>query len=105
MLEHHSHFLTVQINVDLLIGDILAAEEDLTGGGFLHQIQTTQEGGLAGAGRTNDNNHFTLVDVGGDTVHSLDGIVAKMLVEVSCGNDDMIAHCFSVSFPAFVPER
>ena len=93
MLEHHAHLLTVVVDVQLhhlpvgvahlLFGDVHAVKDNGTAGGLLQQVQTAQEGGLAGAGGADDHHHVAPVDIHGNTVESLDGAVVIMLFQVS----------------------
>ena len=57
--------------VELLIGDILVFEKDLTAGGLLQQIQAAKECGLTTAGGADDRHDLTLTDGGGDTLEYL----------------------------------
>ena len=108
VLEHHAHLLTVDVDVHLLVGDVYILKEDLTAGGNLQQIHAPQEGGFAGTGGTHDDHHFTLMDLGGDTVQGLDLTAdtgREILLDALGFNDDfLIAHCFSVSFPVCPPD-
>ena len=64
MLENHAHFLTVQVQIDGGIGDIGSLEDDLTAGGDLKQVQTTQERAFSCTRRSYDRNDFAFVDFG-----------------------------------------
>ena len=59
-------------------GDVHAVKDNGTAGGLLQQVQTAQEGGLAGAGGADDHHHVAPVDIHGNTVESLDGAVVIM---------------------------
>ena len=62
VLEHHAHFLPVAVQVGFFVGDVIALEEDAAGGGHLQQVQGTQHGGFAGAGRPHDDHHLAFAD-------------------------------------------
>ena len=68
VLEHHSHFLAVDVDVDLGIGDIDAVKDDTAACGVFHAVETPKKRTLARAGRTDDNDLFTFSDGGRDTL-------------------------------------
>ena len=68
VLEHHAHLLAQLVDVGLGVGDLMAVEGNGAGSGDLQQVQTPQEGGLAGAGGADDDHLFPGVDVLGQIV-------------------------------------
>jgi hypothetical protein len=62
-LKHHAHLPAMAVDIYLGVGDILTVKEDAAAGGFLQSVQTAQEGGFAGAGRTDNDYNVTFVDV------------------------------------------
>ena len=71
MLEHHPHFLPVDIDVCFFIRNIRPLKEDMSACRHLQKVQTAQEGGFAGAGRSDDNNNLALFDFRIDAVQCL----------------------------------
>ena len=63
LLEHHAHVATDAVDIGLGVGDGLAVDENLAGGGLLEAVQAAQERGLAGAGGADDADHLSLLDV------------------------------------------
>ena len=104
MLEHHTHFLAVQVDIYLFVRDIHIIEVDMTASGDLQQVQAPQEGGLAGAGGTDDHHHFALADLCGDAVQRFDGAALEILLHAVRADDDIIVHCFSASSPVCPPD-
>ena len=109
MLEYHTHFLTVDVDINLLVGDVHILEQNLTVGRDLQQIHAPQEGGFAGTGGANNHNYFTFMDLGGNAVQGFDLAAdtgREVFFDVLGFNDDIvISHCFSVSFPVYPPDR
>ena len=62
MLEDHAHLLAMQVDVDALIGDIDAVEDYLTAGRVFHAVETAEERALARSRRSDDTDHFSIVD-------------------------------------------
>ena len=60
-LEHHAHVRAVVGGVDAPAGHVLTVIEDLPGGGRLQQVDAPQQGGLAGAGGSDDGDDISLV--------------------------------------------
>ena len=105
MLELHTHFLTVDIDVRFFICDICAFEEDAAACRYFQQIQTTQEGRLTGTGGTNDNNYFALFDFCIDTVQSFDFAALIIFLQIFNFDQGFISvHCFSTSFQEYLPD-
>lgn len=71
MLEHHPHFLPVDIDVCFFIRNVRPLKEDMSACRHLQKVQTAQEGGFAGAGGPDDNNNLALFDFRIDTVQCL----------------------------------
>ena len=44
MLENHTHFLSVEIDIGLFVGNVHSLKENLSGGGNLQQIEAAQKG-------------------------------------------------------------
>ena len=63
MLEHHPHLLADLVDLRLGIGDLCAVEGNGPLGGGLQQVETAQEGGLAGAGGADDDHLLPHLDV------------------------------------------
>ena len=72
MLEHHTHFLTMDIDVCFFISDVCAFEEDAATCRHFQQVQTTQESRFTGTGGTNDNDYFAFFDFCIDTIQRFD---------------------------------
>ena len=105
MLEHHSHFPAVEVDVGFFVRDVHALEQDLSAHGHLQQVQAPQERGFAGAGGADDYDYLAFADVGGDSVQSLDFAAAERFAQFFGLNDVLSAHCFSASFPTSLPGR
>ena len=63
VLEHHSHLLPMPIDVDLFGRQLHALKINLPGGRLLEQIETPQQGGFAGAGRSDDRDHLAFFHI------------------------------------------
>ena len=94
MLKHHTHFLSMNIDIRLLVCDIRSFEENLASGGNLQKVQAAQESRLAGAGGTDDYHHLPLVDIQGYPVQGVDVSLLKVLLHMFGCNDCISAHCF-----------
>ena len=83
MLENHTHFLAQAVHIQLdslslvififFLSQIHPVKKDGSSCRLLQKIQTSEEGGLSGTGRTNDCNHITLIDINCHSVQSLNG--------------------------------
>ena len=92
MGEHHAHLLAMLIDVHLFVGDVHAVEGDGAAGGNFQQIQAAQEGGLAGAGGSDDDHLIPGVDMFTDVIQHQ--IVPKGLTQVF-----NVDHFDAASFP------
>lgn len=65
VLEDHGELAAPQVAQPSGVGfaDVLALEDDLTGGGFDQPGQTSHQRGLARAGQAHDDEHLALADV------------------------------------------
>ena len=61
MLEHHAHLLAHSVNVGVV--HFHALKFDAAAGGDLQMVQAAQEGGFAAAGRADQADHVSAVDV------------------------------------------
>jgi hypothetical protein len=59
MLKHHAHILPQLVYVGPGVHEILAFNINLTSGGLLQQVQTSQKRALAGTAGTYDYHNFT----------------------------------------------
>ena len=108
MLEHHAHFLPVDVDVQLhlfpfggngvLFGDVHPVEEDAASGWLLQQVQAAQQGALARTGGADDHHHIPAVDVHGHIVQSLDGAVVIVFFHMLNLNQSISGHHGSFSF-------
>ena len=71
ILKHHADTLAVSRDV-LRFGDILALEQDRSGGGLLQPVETAQEGALTASGGADDGYDFTEADIHADAAQDLD---------------------------------
>ena len=116
MLEHHAHLLAVLVDVDILSHDVRALEIDMAGRRRLKQVvkqvERTEERRLAGAGRSDNDDDISLVNVHGHAVQRMDGLfILVVLAECLHKIDDMnqrhvfifliSAHFLSASSQAF----
>ena len=92
MLEHHPHLLADLVDLRLGIGDLCAVEGNGPLGGGLQQVETAQEGGLAGAGGADDDHLLPHLDGLGDVVQHQ--VVAKGLAQIF-----NVDHFDAASFP------
>ena len=105
-LEHHAHLLAVHVNIQLhqltlgvfhlFLSDIHAVKHDGAAGRLLQQVQASEKGGLAGAGRSDDHHDVITVDVHGNAVQSLDGALVVVFLQV--GDLDQTISCRHGSF-------
>ena len=105
MLKHHSHLLSVKVDVGFFVGDIHSLKQYPPGGWYLQQIETSQESGLAGAGRANDNHNLPLANRSRYAVEGFDPTAFIMFLQLPRLNNIFTAHCFSASSPACLPGR
>ena len=68
LLEHHTHFLAVQVDVHGGVGDVDALKGDGAACRLLQKVQAAQKGGFAGAGRTDNDHHVAASDLGVNTL-------------------------------------
>ena len=59
MLEYHSHFLAMKVDINIFICNIHTLKINMTGGGHLKKIQAAQEGALSAAGGSDDGHYFS----------------------------------------------
>ena len=101
MLEHHAHFLPVEVDVHLGVRDVHAVKDDGAPGGPLQQVEAPQEGGFPGPGGPDDHHDLPTADVRGHAVEGPDGPAVKVLLQVPDLDQYVLtAHCFSTSSPA-----
>ena len=62
LLEHHSHFAPVDVDVDRHIRDVNAIEDDLSAVRVFHAVETAQECTFSRAGRTDDADDIAFLD-------------------------------------------
>ena len=61
VLKHHSHFLPMDINVDISIRDVIAVKQNNAVCWNFQQVETTEKCGFTGTGGADYNNDLTLV--------------------------------------------
>ena len=108
VLEHHAHFLAVEVDVHGLVRQVHAVEEDGTGGGLLQHVQAAPQGGFAGAGGADDGHHLALVDVQVTAVQRVDRAVVVLLDQLLYGDEDFTAYrhgAFSFLWPRWLWRR
>ena len=96
-------FCLVQIQVDVLLGDDLAAEGDGAVRGHFQKIERTEQGGFTAAGGADDDYHLALVNIDGYVMESLDLVAVVILFQFFDGNQYIIVHSFSASFQGVPP--
>src|SRR5690606_29837726 len=69
VLEHHAHLAAVGVHIGLRIGQVDAVDAHRAGVQLLQAVEAAQEGGLAGAGRTDHHHHFATLHLRADIVH------------------------------------
>ena len=105
MLEHHTHFLTMDIDVRFIISDICVFEEDTAASGHFQQIQAAQERRLTGTGGADNNDYFAFFDLCIDTVQSFDLAAIIIFLQTFYFDQCFISvHCFSTSFQGYLPD-
>ena len=77
MLEYHAELLAYLVDITVLVHDIVAVEKDLSVCRFFQPVEAAQEGTFAGAGRADDNDTFTLLNMAVDVLQYLK--IAKVL--------------------------
>ena len=104
MLEHHSHLLTVDIDINVLCRDILAVEQYLSLGGDFEQVKGSEQGGFTASGGSDDYYNLALFDFQVNAVKRLD-LLALILFLYSLGFNNrlvlyhfLIAHFCAASF-------
>lgn len=68
MLKNHTHIFSEFINIQFRIQNLLPVYYDLTFLRFFQEIQTAQESGFSGTGRTNDTDTLTFVYMSCDSL-------------------------------------
>ena len=71
-LEDHADLLTQGIEVHIQIHQILTVKPDVPVVGLFQKVDAAEQGGLAGAGCTDDADHFTLVDLKVDALEHVE---------------------------------
>jgi hypothetical protein len=68
VLEHHPHLVTAKLDERLLadLQKILVIEDDLSGGRIIEAGEAADESGLAGTGKTHDDQDLALLNVEGN---------------------------------------
>ena len=98
MLEYHAHFLSVHVDVRIRRGDVLAVEVDAAAAWSLKQIERAEEGGFAGAGRSENNNNLAFMNFGADAAQNM--VASKGFFQILYTDHYIIAvHCCVISFP------
>jgi len=75
MLEHHADVGTQLGEIGFRIADRGAVDDDFTGLERFEAVDALDQRRLARAGRSADNNHFTLVDRGAAILEDIEGTV------------------------------
>ena len=68
VLEDHAHLAADGVDIHLGVGDDGAVKGDGALGGLLQQVEAAQEGGLSGAGGSDDDHLLPLADGLGDVI-------------------------------------
>ena len=79
-LEHHTHLLAQPIDGITLGEDILAVDNDAATSGLFQQVQTSQEGALASARRTDDGYDLTVMNIYVNVAQHIERTVALLQV-------------------------
>ena len=104
MLEHHAHVLTNLVQIGFLVGHVVTVHNDFPGGDFFQPVQAPKEGGLAGAGGSQNHHDLTFADVGGYVLEDFQ--LAEILLQMGNVNFHIVlihGHG-SVSFPDALPD-
>jgi hypothetical protein len=80
MLEDHTHFLAVKVDIDLLVRDINAVNPDMPAGRFLKAVETAKKGGFAGPGGADQGNNFSFMNFVGNAAEHME--VSEVLMEI-----------------------
>ncbi len=81
LLEDHADAAAYGVDVDVGVGHLGAADEDLALGGLLQQVDAAQQGRLAGTGGADDADDLALADLQVDAAQ--DVVVPEGLVQVA----------------------
>ena len=80
VLEHHTHSLTMDIDVCFDICDIHTIKINVSASRHFQQIQAAQKCGFTRTGRTDNNHNFTFFDFCIDAVQRFDGTFIIMFL-------------------------
>ena len=102
LLENHSDFLAVTVNVNLGISNVRSLKQDFAACGHFQKIQGTKEGGFSGTGRSDNGNNLALTDICGNSIQYL--VCSKCFLQILYLDQNFAlinAHWFSVSSPVY----
>ena len=94
VLKNHTHLLTVEIEIDLLVGEVVALEDYLARARLFKHVETAKKGRLSRAGRTDDADDISLVYLDRNTRKHLG--VSEFFVQIKNAY-----HSFRASFRAY----
>ena len=94
LLENHTDFATVDVDVNSVVGDIYTLEDDLTACRVLHTVEASEERTLSASGRADDADDVPFVDR--DIDAGEDFVVAEAFLKVN-----YVYHFLPTSFPVF----
>ena len=104
LLEHHSHFLAVLVDVRVFVGDIHPLKKHVPLRWLLQQVQAAQKGALAGTRRSHHKYHVARMNIHVDSAQHVDGAEAfSKIFHTNQGFPVVIsAHSASASSPISV---
>ena len=82
MLENHSHFLAVKVNIDFFACNIGSLEDNASGIGSFKHIEAAKEGGFSAAGRSDYGDNLLGSNVFVNTFKNLE--VAEAFIKINC---------------------
>ena len=88
LLEHHAHVLTDLVDVVLRVVDVHAVHSDEAAVDLLKAVDGAQHGGLAGAGRTDDNDLLAAMHIEGNVLQGRH--LAEELPDVLDADDGLV---------------
>src|SRR5699024_9478721 len=102
LLKHHSHLLSVHIDIYFRRTDVSTFKDYLTSRRFLQSVQTSEESRLAAARRADDRGHFAFCDL---QINAFEDFQTSEILFKSFNFDQdfaVIYHCASASFPVYL---